>query len=337
MLECIVQYRLRRAKRILDRAGLSNCYQVRLDADMPEGGFVAVGPEGNRHIIPLNADKTIDLKGAGNKKLSKAESKPLEQLNETNGKTERNKSWEKRKKQALSIAGREVKKDNKIKPKNEADRNTVQGNIEEAQKTYTGIIAEEKKITSTLLDVAESVNAEMHGLEYSVKTGTSVFNKIARKQEKARKWGKPVPTPDEVVKDMGDIVRYTAICKHNEIANVGNKMRESLEKQGHTVVEVSNKWLDNTNPYNGLHYNIVSPSGQEYELQIHSKESMKVKDTIHPLYEKSRDVKTPQAEKERLNKQMWEISNKLPKPEGIMDIQDEDNREVYRRKKDKGK
>lgn len=39
--------------------------------------------------------------------------------------------------------------------------------------------------------------------------------------------------------------------------------------------------------YKGVHIGAVSPSGQQIELQIHSKQSMKVKETIHPMYDVS--------------------------------------------------
>lgn len=106
---------------------------------------------------------------------------------------------------------------------------------------------------------------------------------------------------------------------HNSIAATTKKTISDLKSKGYTVNEVDNKYQDPTSDYKGVHIGAVSPSGQQIELQIHSKESMKVKETIHPMYDVARDTKTPQRVKKALQMEMHDISQKMAVPKGIMD------------------
>ncbi|CAI3205328.1 hypothetical protein CNEO2_1750003 [Clostridium neonatale] len=162
-------------------------------------------------------------------------------------------------------------------------------------------------------DIAKSLGSEMYGLEFSVKTASSVEDKIARKKKVGY-------TEKEAIESMGDIVRYTQLCSHDKIAGNTIKTIELLTKKGYDVIEVDNKYLDPNSDYKGVHINAVSPEGQKFELQIHSKESMEVKDKIHPMYEEARNVKTSENRSIELKKKMKEISSALPQPKGIESV-----------------
>lgn len=195
-----------------------------------------------------------------------------------------------------------------------AKNHIIPGASEEAQKAYDDIRSKEPQISKDMVDVANNSGTAMYGLDYSCKTGSSVANKIERKQEK-----EPSLTDTEIVKSMGDAVRYTQLTDHDSIASTTKKTIKDLQSKGYTVNEVDNKYQDASSDYKGVHIGAVSPSGQQIELQIHSKESMKVKETIHPMYDIARDTKTPQRVKKALQMEMHDISQKMATPKGIMD------------------
>ena len=93
-----------------------------------------------------------------------------------------------------------------------------------------------------------------------------------------------------------------------------------LQKSGYKIAKLDNKYLDKNSDYKGIHLDVVSPSGQKFELQIHSKESMAVKNKLHPIYEKSRSMPKGSPERLKLEKQMREISAGLAMPDGINDL-----------------
>ena len=180
-----------------------------------------------------------------------------------------------------------------------------------AQKAYDKARASEKAITADLYDVNEAMGAKMDGLPFSVKTASSVADKIERKKKDA-----PWKTDEQIVGEMGDLVRYTSLGEHNKLVDLTRKTIEELEKKGYTINELDNKYLSDGN-YKGIHLQCVSKDGQKFEYQIHSKESLDVKNKLHPMYEEARNVATPVARVNELNKKMKELSDALPMPEGI--------------------
>lgn len=188
-----------------------------------------------------------------------------------------------------------------------------------AQKAYDKARKAEPKITKDLVNISKGLGMEMTGLKYSVKTGSSVDSKIKRK----RKEGK---SDSDIVKNMGDLVRYTQMGKHSDLGTNTAKTIDALKKNGYKVTKVDNKYLDKNSDYKGIHLDVVSPTGQKFELQIHSKESMAVKNKLHPIYEKARMMPEGSPERVKLENQMREISASLPMPKGIENVKNYEER-----------
>nr|WP_279323525.1 DUF1073 domain-containing protein [Clostridium botulinum] len=196
----------------------------------------------------------------------------------------------------------------------EAEKDCILKNCsKEIQKIYDNNMKNEKVITTVMNDIAKELNSKMYGLEFSVKTASSVEDKIARKKKIGF-------TEKEAIESMGDIVRYTQLCEHDKIADNTLKTIEILTEKGYDVIEIDNKYLDTISDYKGVHINAISPEGQKFELQIHSEESMDVKNKIHPLYEEARNVNTSKERSKELSQIMKNISSKLPKPKDIDNI-----------------
>lgn len=188
-----------------------------------------------------------------------------------------------------------------------------------AQKAYNKARKAEPKITKDLVNISKALNMGMTGLKYSVKTASSVENKIRRKNKEK--------LPDyAVINKMGDLVRYTQMGKHSDLGKNAVKTVDALRKRGYKVTKIDNKYLDKTSDYKGIHLDCVSPDGQKFELQMHSKESMAVKNKLHPIYEKSRNMKEGSPERIALENQMREISATLPMPKGIDELKNYEER-----------
>lgn len=182
-----------------------------------------------------------------------------------------------------------------------------------AQKVYDKARLAEPNISKDLMKISKGLNMKMHGLYYSVKTAESVENKIERKR-------KLHDTDADCVRNMGDLVRYTQVGKHNDLGKNTIKTVRALKDNGYKVTKLENKYLDPKSSYKGIHIDGMSPSGQKFELQIHSPESMKVKEKIHSIYEKSRNLKLNSPERLELEKEMKYISDTLPMPEEIKSV-----------------
>ncbi len=183
----------------------------------------------------------------------------------------------------------------------------------EVQDDYDKIRLMEPLITEDLLQVANDQGNTLDGLVYSVKTASSVDDKISRMTA-----SKPHVTSEKALKNLPDIVRYTQICKHDDIIKTAQDTKQKLEEKGYKLSVVRNYYL---NPYpgtgyQGLHMNFISPQGVTFELQVHSEESFAVKQKGHEMYEVFRAVSTPIEKKEEIKPKIQELHGSVAKPSG---------------------
>ena len=223
--------------------------------------------------------------------------------------------------------------------------NKMVGRSEECQKIYDEKIEKGKKITSDMIDATSSIGCPLYGLEHCFKGGESASGKIDRKREKDREIANFLLSNGKITKDeadkmtsktdeeyaagFDDIVRFTVLSKHEDTADTVNKTVKAMQGKGYELKELDNKWLPTKgedgkmkpSEYKGVHLAFQSPTGETFEVQVHSKESMDVKNVNHGLYEKQRDVNTSDSEKKRLGQIMADNVAKLQEPRGIMDLQ----------------
>lgn len=195
---------------------------------------------------------------------------------------------------------------------------TLKSSSRDAQDAYDKARASEPKITSDLVEIASKSGTEMYGLDFSVKTASSVEDKIDRKMKDYSKAG-ITKSDAQVVKEMGDLVRYTQMCDHDKIAETAKSTLAALKNKGYEITEVDNKWMDKGSTYKGLHISAKDKNGQTFELQIHSPESMMVKEQNHVQYEVARNTGTSQFVKEHLNEEMRKRTAGMRMPKGMDD------------------
>lgn len=186
---------------------------------------------------------------------------------------------------------------------------------------YNKIRVIEPLITSAINNVADNLETEFSGLEYSVKTAPSVEDKLLR-AEKRDTSGRF--SPKRELANFKDMIRYTEICNHRDIASVTKDTIEFMKEQGYTLSGTKNYY---THPfgatgYKGIHLNFISPYGQEIELQVHSKESFDAKQKGHELYEKIRAVSTLKRDKEAMKEEIKRIHGIVKNPPNIEAIHD---------------
>ena len=204
-------------------------------------------------------------------------------------------------------------------------KNQFDFGLEEA---YNQIRILEPLVTSALSRTTEQLGTSLIGLEYSVKTASSVEDKLQRKQKQSKKagWeqqGKPF-SPEEELLRFKDILRYTEICEHDAITETTQKTIDAMTGQNYMLSGVKNYYTHPfpTTGYKGIHLNFISPYGQEIEVQVHSESSFSAKQHGHELYEKIRSVSTPKNEKETLAKELRQIHEAVNDPPGITTIHD---------------
>lgn len=199
----------------------------------------------------------------------------------------------------------------------ERDHILGEGVSKKAQDAYDTARKNEKNITKDCVSIASEIGVQMSGLDFSVKTASSVADKIERAKKEDRENGVPERSDEEIVSDMWDIVRYTGIGAHNDLVKHTVDVMDQFEKNGYQIVECVNKYTIPNTTYKGIHLAVKSPDGQMFEYQVHSEESLRVKNINHKLYEEARNVRTSPERRAYLEAEMKKNTESVPMPKDI--------------------
>lgn len=221
----------------------------------------------------------------------------------------------------------------------------MSGRSQECNKIYKGKIEKGKQIVSDMVKVTNAMGNRLMGLENCFKGGSSSAGKIDRKRKKdhdsvnkSLKNGEITQeaadkmkskSDEDYTRGFDDVVRFTVMSDHKGTVKTVNDTIEKLGKMGYDCVELDNKWLPQKDKktgkmkpseYKAVHLAFKSPTGETFEVQIHSDESMKVKNTNHALYEEQRNPKTSEDRAKELGAKMAKNVSGLSEPDGIMDL-----------------
>lgn len=224
--------------------------------------------------------------------------------------------------------------------------NKMSGRSEECNKIYKEKIEKGKQIVSDMVSITNAMGNRLMGLENCFKGGSSAAGKIDRKrkkdfeaankklkdgeitQEKADEMKSK--TDEDYTRGFDDVVRFTVMSDHKGTVKTVNDTIKKLGKMGYECVELDNKWLPQKDEktgkmkpseYKAVHLAFKSPTGEIFEVQIHSDESMKVKNMNHALYEEQRSPKTSKERAAELGSKMAKNVSKLSEPDGIMGLE----------------
>ena len=171
-----------------------------------------------------------------------------------------------------------------------------------------------------MLEIADELGTSMEGLEYSVKTASSIMSKIERKTDTAIRQGRMPKSDVEYVQETGDLIRYTQIVPHDQMAAMTGKTISLLQTKGYVLEKVDNKYLNTNGRYKAIHLDITSAQGVHFEMQIHSQETLAANRATHAMYEEWRSPDTPAERKEQLYKDIRSVYAAVAQPKDIMTV-----------------
>lgn len=183
-------------------------------------------------------------------------------------------------------------------------------------KKYQQAVEIEPKITKAVTTIIASVDGEVAGLEYRLKSMDSLKRKIETEMTAGI-------SEQQAIDNIKDVIRYTAIFSPENFVTQYREMQSALEKQGYKTIIVKNTWRDGA-VYKGINTfitTLVKKDNVIFEMQYHTSESFALKNgELHQLYERFRDPNTEQEEKEKLYIEMQKLSAKLVMPKDIQKI-----------------
>ena len=194
------------------------------------------------------------------------------------------------------------------------------------QTVYDTIRHTEPLISRDVTAVIDHAGAVCAGLEYSVKTSSSLSDKLARDNLL------PSADPVAAIENLNDIVRYTAVAGSLDLAAVAKDIISKLPEQDYQLLRIKNFFADPLFPtgYQGLHLNFSSPYGVKIELQCHTPESFRIKSEVHQQYELFRSPDVSASEKQLLCRFLQEQFRRIPSIPDIGQIPSWKHPELYR-------
>lgn len=178
-------------------------------------------------------------------------------------------------------------------------------------------VKSEPKITKDLQSIK---GIKLVGLDYRLKKEKSAVEKV--KRERIEKGAELDGVSDkEIMGNMWDLVRYTQQVEKGSFVEQAQKTLDALKKKGYKIHQLKNFWRPEvnkgTNPYRGINVKLLSPDGQKVELQFNTENNMKVKERMHEIYNKQRELKPDSKEYQALNKESLKLTKEFDNPKGI--------------------
>lgn len=161
----------------------------------------------------------------------------------------------------------------------------------------------EPKITKEVTELAKKFGVENIGLKYRLKTEKSTLRKAKEIREEKPK----IKSDKQAVASMWDIVRYTQGGTVDNVVEKGLDTLRALQDKGYKIFDIKNYWMIKDNPYKGINVKVLSPDGQQFEMQFNTAHNIEVKEEMHKYYELAREEKNAKKKKEYYDK-MMEIS-----------------------------
>lgn len=164
--------------------------------------------------------------------------------------------------------------------------------------------------------VAKVPGARLDGLEYRLKSPSSLARKLDTRAERSATRRRIA----DLGQDMTDVLRYTVVVpEHDRLGESARAAVAELEGAGCQVVTAESSYVPN-NPYKGLHLLVRTPSGDQiFELQVHSKASIAIKSKAHKEYEISRDRTQPLSARKAADGRLRKMYAGLDAPKDLPD------------------
>jgi hypothetical protein len=172
-------------------------------------------------------------------------------------------------------------------------------------------VKREEELTPVMMEVSQASGGTISGLRFRLKQPGSLRRKIVDQVEKGE-----YATAKESAENISDAVRYTiSYDSDNYVKSVAATL-DDMRTRGYEL-RVKNYW--DRADYKGINIAVKDKAGKTFELQLHTKESLAIKEDLHALYERYRKSKND-AERWELWNEMVGIAKKIPQPKGFEDL-----------------
>jgi hypothetical protein len=185
--------------------------------------------------------------------------------------------------------------------------------VEAAHRTYERAAAAEPGISPAVVDAVGDAGGHLERFDSRLKEIDSLARKLDDKLEYVD------PSNFERIhaaeNSINDAVRYTAVVPEHGYWSHGDAVIKALEERGFALKYDPGCWKV-PDVYRGRNLTFQTPDGVQFEVQIHTGDSLSAAEQTHPMYEERRLRTTSPERKAELEALQAEIFNSVPIPDG---------------------
>lgn len=194
----------------------------------------------------------------------------------------------------------------------------------QSNEVIAGVGRSEKRLTEHMEEAGRenACGGWLEGLGHRLKGEERLKEKVAESLRIA-----PAKTPEEVIREIPDAIRYTFCFEPNNYAEGYWAVKDRMQLNGYRMSYSKNHWRSDLE-YKGTNTRWVTPEGHLFEVQFHTPESYHAKEEItHKSYERIRSRLTDRSERHELEAFQREVCSWITVPGGAASIEDYDERD----------
>lgn len=173
----------------------------------------------------------------------------------------------------------------------------------------------EPVVTKVLQDVAARSGAELDRFEFRLKTNDSIARKAGNYAKELKISEKEVVEQNKVQ----DYLRYTLVEPSvDDYIGTVQSVSDDLKEAGISLV-VDNFWVPG-DAYNGINAQGTDAQGRTFEVQFHTRDSLRIAEENHPDYEYVRVMTNPKEERRARFERMRAKADAQPFPKDSLAI-----------------
>lgn len=185
--------------------------------------------------------------------------------------------------------------------------------MDAAQRIYERAALAEREISPALVDAVGDAGGHLERFDSRLKE----IDSLARKLDGELKYASPSDFGEIHAAENGinDAVRYTAVVPADGYWDHGGAVIKALEERGFTLKYDPGGWKV-PDEYRGRNLTFQTPDGMQFEVQIHTGDSLSAAEHTHRMYEEQRLLPEASERKAELKALQAEIFNSVPIPYG---------------------
>ncbi|RLM28245.1 hypothetical protein BIY29_00895 [Brenneria alni] len=142
-----------------------------------------------------------------------------------------------------------------------------------------------RKLMNDASRIERQINPILEDLQLNIVKEHSVAKKAKSLREKIHRLSVLNHlTEEQAAARVRDAIRWVVLLPNDTFGHDAERALRGIEAHGMKIMRINNAFMTMGRSYAGLNVNLRTPEGMDFELQFHTKESLRNKNVTHDLY-----------------------------------------------------